>query len=66
MKFFSVKEFSFIDFDFKNGCKNEFKDNNENHEADSIGFLTKSIWKPWDSTKAMPTAGEFNYIGKKF
>ena len=29
MKFFSVKEFFFINFDFKNGCKNEFKDNNE-------------------------------------
>ena len=29
MKFFSVKEFFFVSFDFKNGCKNEFQDNNE-------------------------------------
>ena len=27
--FFGVKEFFFMNFDFKNGCKNEFKDNNE-------------------------------------
>ena len=29
MIFFDVKEFSFMNFDFKNGCQNEFKDNNE-------------------------------------
>ena len=29
MKFFDVKEFFFVNFDFKNGCKNEFQDNNE-------------------------------------
>ena len=28
MKFFDVKKF-FMNFDFKNGCKNDFKDNNE-------------------------------------
>ena len=28
--FFGVKEFFFVNFDFKNGCKNEFEDNNEN------------------------------------
>ena len=27
--FFGAKEFFRINFDFKNGCKNEFKDNNE-------------------------------------
>ena len=27
--FFGVKEFTFRNFDFQNGCKNEFKDNNE-------------------------------------
>ena len=26
---FGVKEFFFVDFDYKNGCKNEFQDNNE-------------------------------------
>ena len=29
MKFFGVKEFFYMIFDFKNGCENEFKDNNE-------------------------------------
>ena len=29
MKFFVVKEFFFVNFDLKNGCKNEFEDNNE-------------------------------------
>ena len=27
--FFDAKEFFYMIFDFKNGCKNEFKDNNE-------------------------------------
>ena len=27
--FFGVKEFFFVNFDFKNECKNEFEDNNE-------------------------------------
>ena len=27
--FFGAKEFVYMNFDFKNGCKNEFKDNNE-------------------------------------
>ena len=32
----------FINFDMKNGCKNEFCDNKTNHAADpEIGFLTK-------------------------
>ena len=29
MKFFGMKDFFFVNFDFKNGCKNEFEDNNE-------------------------------------
>ena len=29
MKFFVVKEFFFLNFDFKNECKNEFEDSNE-------------------------------------
>ena len=29
IKFFGVKEFFFMNLDFKNECKNEFKDNNE-------------------------------------
>ena len=29
MKFFSCQGIFFVNFDFKNGCKNEFEDNNE-------------------------------------
>ena len=29
MKFFGVKKFSFLNFDYKNGCKNEFQNDNE-------------------------------------
>ena len=29
MKFFGFKVFFFVNFDFKNGCENEFEDNNE-------------------------------------
>ena len=36
-----------MNFDFENGCKNEFKDHNENHAGyPRIGFLAKSISKP--------------------
>ena len=48
-KFFGVKEFFFINFDFKNGCKNEFKGNNEkscswsrNRVSFKIDF--KAVW----------------------
>ena len=43
MKFFCVKEFFFVNFDFQNECKNEFEDNNEKVHPDSLGvkrFLT--------------------------
>ena len=29
MKFFGAKEFFYMIFDFKNDCRNEFKDNNK-------------------------------------
>ena len=46
-----------MNFDFKNGCKKEFEDNNENHAGDpEIGFLTKSIYKAYVHLTAMPTA----------
>ena len=57
LKFFGVKEFTFLTFDIKNGCKNEFKDNYKNHAADAVlGFLTKSISKPYGRETAMPTS----------
>ena len=60
-KKFSAKKFFFENFDFKNGCKNEFADNNENHAADS------KIWSPlkidfradW-THEFIPTAWELN------
>ena len=49
----------FINFDFKNGCQKDFKDNNENHAADrEIGFLGKLISKPYGHATAMATAWE--------
>ena len=45
--FFVVKEFSVINFNFKNACSNKFQGNNENRVADQeIEFLTKSILMP--------------------
>ena len=29
MKFFGAKKFFYMNFDFKKGCKTEFKENNE-------------------------------------
>ena len=57
MKFFGVKEFFLVNFDMKNGCKNELCDNKTNHAAEpEIGFLTKSISKPYGRATAMPPA----------
>ena len=59
MIFFVVQEFFSWNFHFKNECKNEFQDNNENHANDpEIGFLTKSIPKPYDRATVIPPAGE--------
>ena len=57
MKFFSCQGIFHMIFDFKNGCKNELKDNNENHTAvPEIGFLAKLISKFNGCATAMPTA----------
>ena len=49
MKFFGAKEFLNMKFDFKKGCKNEFKDTNEkscswsrNRVSHEIDF--KALW----------------------
>lgn len=44
MKFFGVKEFFFVNFDFKNGCKEEFEDDNEKSWS---RFETSPSRKPW-------------------
>ena len=62
--FFCDKEFFCMNIDFKNGCKNEFKDNKlllitKRFAADpEIGFLTKSISKANGYAIAMPPALE--------
>ena len=59
MKFSWRQEIFFMNFDFKNGCKNEYKDITKNRTADSeIGFLTKSISKAYGRATAMPPARE--------
>ena len=48
-----------MNFDFKNECKNDLKDNNENVVGDTEkGFLAKLILKPYDRTAAILTAWE--------
>ena len=55
-----------MNFDFKNGCKNELRDNKKNHEADTeINFLTKSISKPYGHATAMPPAWELINLCEK-
>ena len=57
MKGFWCQKIFSMNFDFKNECKNEFKDNNEKFSADpDAGFLTKWISKSFDPETAMPTA----------
>ena len=54
-----------MDFDFENGCKNEYKDNNKNHAADpEIGFLTKLISKLYGRPMALPLAWQLNLLVK--
>ena len=55
-----------MNFDSKNRCKNEFKDNNEKIAADpEIGFLTKSISKANGYATAMLPAWELICQGLK-
>ena len=57
-KFFGIKDF-FHDFDFKNGFKMNLRIITKNPVATpEIGFLTKSISKPYDRATALPTAWE--------
>ena len=61
--FFRCQGIFYMNFDFKNGCENEFKDNNKNNGADpEIGYLTKSISKLNGYATAMPTAWELVII----
>ena len=59
MNFLRCQGFFYINFDFKNGCENEFKDYTGKSSTDpDIEFLTKSIPKPYGCAAAMPTGWE--------
>ena len=57
MKFFRCQGIVSHELDLKNGCKNEFKDNNKKSSSLSRNrFLTKSISKPYGRAMAKPPA----------
>ena len=59
MKFFWCQEFFFVNFDFRNDCKNEFQDNNENYTADlKRGSPLKIDLKAVGTSESHPTAWE--------
>ena len=52
-----------MNFYFKIAVKINFRIIKKNHPADpEIGFLTKSISKPYDSATDMPTAREIREV----
>ena len=52
----------FINFDFKNVCRNEFVIITKNHASDpEIGFLTIAASKPNCCATAMPISWELTY-----
>ena len=57
MDFFGVKEFSFVNFDFKNGCKNEFGNNNEKSCSRIKRVPLKSILEPIGLTSSYRQPG---------
>ena len=57
IEFFWCQGIFFINFDFKNGCKMNYRIITKNHVGDQeIGFITKSISKLNGRAMAMPTA----------
>ena len=59
MKFFGVKEFFFVNFDFKNGSKNEFEDNYEKSSSRfKNGVPLKIDYRADWTHKSIPTALE--------
>ena len=59
--FFGVKEFFFMNFDFKNRCKNEFKDNNEKSCSSSRNRVSHKI----DLKAQWPRNGHADSVGVK-
>ena len=61
MKFFGVKDFCSINFDFRNGCKNELKDNNEKSYRRFKNRVPLKIYFRANWThESIPTAWELN------
>ena len=59
--FFGVKEFFLMNFDLKNGCKNEFKDNNEKSWSWSKNRVSHKI----DFKTQWPRNGHADSVGVK-
>ena len=61
MKFFWCQGIFFVNFDFKNRCRNEFEDNNEKSCSRFINRLPLKIDFRADGThESIPTAWELN------
>ena len=59
LKFFDATEFSFINFDFKNGWKNILKDSCKNLEADPEKKVSHKI----DLKAVLPRNGHSDSVG---
>ena len=66
MKFFWCQGFFFMNFDFKNGCQNQFNDNNKKimQLIQKKISLTKSISKLYGRPTAMPPAWALSFSSK--
>ena len=56
MKCFRVKEFFSVNFDYKNACKDDFQDNNEN----SCSWFKNRV--PKKNRESHPTAWELTIL----
>ena len=64
MKFFWRQRFFFVNFDFKNGCKNEFADNNEkscSRFKNRVPILKIDFRADW-THESNPTAWEVRHL----
>ena len=63
MKFFGVKDFFFVNFDFNNVCKNEFEDNNEKSCSRFENRVPlKSDFRAEWTPESNPTAWELRWL----
>ena len=66
MKFFWFEEIFFVYFDFKNGCENEFEDNNKKSCSRFENRVPLKIdFRAYESHESHPTAWELRHFRKK-